>query len=91
MPAKGISITVMKGNDGAVSGSRCLQRNLFYFYLKKKARKKKKNNNKTLLFNIGEMLAESSRSNIDSKGNRMLSIVNMLGNPYPKVSLPMKG
>lgn len=63
----------------------------FIFILKKRPGKKKKNNNKTLLFNIGEMLAESSRSNIDSKGNRMLSIVNMLGNPYPKVSLPMKG
>lgn len=63
-----------------------------FFFLKKKARKKQNNNNnKILLFNIGEMLAELSKSNIDSKGNRTLSIVNMLGNPIPKISLPIKG
>lgn len=53
----------MKGNDGTVSGTR-------YKWPSQKV--------KNLLLNIGEMLIESSKSNVDSKGNRTLSIVNML-------------
>lgn len=53
----------MKGNESTVSGSR-----------HKWPSEKVKN----LLLNIGEMLIKSSKSNVDSKGNRTLSVVNML-------------
>jgi len=58
----------MKGNDGAVPASR-------YKWPPEKC--------KSVLLNMGEILAESNKPNRDFKSDTL--IANMLGNPIPKM------